>query len=165
MYPKMTVQEYRDYADLRVAALNKGLEGIPELRCASTPAGAQHGPHMDDIELKHFVDIMFKIKAECFSVEAANPQHDADWTVYENFKLPAGKSYMPGVVSHVSNTIDTPRSWRSACKSTPSLMGREQVIAGTDCGMASRVGHPEVCWAKFDAMAKGAKLASERLWK
>jgi len=166
MYPDMTVQQYRDYADLRVAALNKGLEGIPESQVRfHTCWGSQHGPHMDDIELKHFVDIMFKIKAECFSVEAANPQHDADWMVYENFKLPAGKSYMPGVVSHVSNTIEHPEVVAQRLIKYAGLMGREQIIAGTDCGMASRVGHPEICWAKFNAEVAGAKLASERLWK
>jgi 5-methyltetrahydropteroyltriglutamate--homocysteine methyltransferase len=166
MYPELTVPEYRAYADLRVEALNHGLRGIPESQVRfHTCWGSQHGPHMDDIELKHFVDIMFKIKAECFSVEAANPQHDADWLVYENFKLPAGKSYMPGVVSHASNHIEHPEVVAQRLLKYASLMGRENVIAGTDCGMASRVGHPEVCWAKFRAEVAGAKLASERLWK
>ena len=126
--------------------------------------GSQHGPHMDDIELKYIIDLILKIKAECYSVEAANPQHDHDWHVFETVKLPEGKSYMPGVVSHVSNTIEHPQLVADRLIRYARLMGKEQVIAGTDCGMGSRVGHPEVCWAKFNAMVEGAKLATKELW-
>jgi 5-methyltetrahydropteroyltriglutamate--homocysteine methyltransferase len=166
MYPDMTVPEYRKYADLRVEALNQALKDVPrELIRFHTCWGSQHGPHMDDIPLKDFVDIMFKIKAECYSVEAANPQHDADFHVFETVKLPDGASYMPGVVSHVSNTIENPQVVADRLIRYANLMGKEQVIAGTDCGMGSRVGHPEVCWAKFNAMVEGSKLASKALWK
>jgi 5-methyltetrahydropteroyltriglutamate--homocysteine methyltransferase len=166
MYPDMTVPDYRKYAEIRVEALNHALKDVPREQVRfHTCWGSQHGPHMDDIPLADIVDIMFKIKAECFSVEAANPQHDADYHVFEMVKLPDGASYMPGVVSHVSNTIEHPQVVADRLTRYANLMGREQVIAGTDCGMGSRVGHPEVCWAKFDAMVQGAKIATETLWR
>ena len=118
--------------------------------------GSGHGPHMDDIQLKHFVDIIFDVKAECFSVEAANPQHDADWTGVRGLQAAGRQVFMPGVVSHVSDRSSTPRLWPSACVQYASLVGREKVIAGTDCGLASRVGHPEIAWAKFQALVEGA---------
>ena len=165
MYPDMKVDEYRKYADLRVEALNQALKDVPREQIRfHTCWGSQHGPHMDDIELKDFVDIMLKIKAECYSVEAANPQHDADYHVFETVKLPDGASYMPGVISHVSNTIEHPQVVADRLIRYANLMGKEQVIAGTDCGMGSRVGHPEVVWAKFNAMVEGSKIATKTLW-
>jgi 5-methyltetrahydropteroyltriglutamate--homocysteine methyltransferase len=166
MYPDMSVEEYRRYADLRVEALNHALRDVPrELIRFHTCWGSQHGPHMDDIELKHIIDLIFKIKAECYSVEAANPQHDADYHVFETVKLPEGASYMPGVVSHVSNHIEHPQVVADRLIRYANLMGKENVIAGTDCGMGSRVGHPEVCWAKFNSMVKGSQLATKALWR
>ena len=165
MYPDMKVDEYRKYADLRVEALNQALKDVPREQIRfHTCWGSQHGPHMDDIELKDFVDIMLKIKAECYSVETANPQHDADYHVFETVKLPDGASYMPGVISHVSNTIEHPQVVADRLIRYANLMGKEQVIAGTDCGMGSRVGHPEVVWAKFNAMVEGSKIATKTLW-
>jgi 5-methyltetrahydropteroyltriglutamate--homocysteine methyltransferase len=165
IYPDMTLAEYHKYADLRVEALNHALKDVPrELIRFHTCWGSQHGPHMDDIGLEHIIDLIFKIKAECYSVEAANPQHDADFHVFETVKLPDGASYMPGVVSHVSNTIEHPQVVADRLIRYANLMGKEQVIAGTDCGMGSRVGHPEVCWAKFNAMAEGSKIATKALW-
>jgi 5-methyltetrahydropteroyltriglutamate--homocysteine methyltransferase len=165
MFPDMSVQDYRKYADLRVEALNHALRDLPEDRVRfHTCWGSQHGPHMADIELRDIVDLVLKIKAECYSLEAANPRHDADWLVWEDVKLPEGKSYMPGVVSHVSNHIEHPELVAQRLMTYARLMGKENVIAGTDCGMGSRVGHPEVCWAKFRMMSEGARLATERLW-
>jgi 5-methyltetrahydropteroyltriglutamate--homocysteine methyltransferase len=165
MFPDMTVSEYRKYADLRVEALNHGLRDLPESQIRfHTCWGSQHGPHMADIELRDIVDLVLKVKAECFSLEAGNPRHDTDWLVWEDVKLPDGKSYMPGVVSHVSNHIEHPELVAQRLMKYASLMGKENIIAGTDCGMGSRVGHPEVCWAKFDAMVEGSRLASQRLW-
>jgi 5-methyltetrahydropteroyltriglutamate--homocysteine methyltransferase len=165
MFPDMTVGDYRKYANLRVEALNHALAGLPADRIRfHTCWGSQHGPHRADIPLGDFVDIMLKINAECFSVEAANPQHDIDYHVWETTKLPDGKSYMPGVISHVSNHIEHPQLVAERLIRYANLMGRENVIAGTDCGMGSRVGHPEVCWAKFEAMVEGAKIATRELW-
>jgi 5-methyltetrahydropteroyltriglutamate--homocysteine methyltransferase len=165
MFPDMTVAEYHKYADLRIEALNHALNDLPEDRVRfHTCWGSQHGPHMADIELRHIVDLILKVKAESYSVEAANPQHDHDWQLWETVKLPDGKSYMPGVISHVSNHIEHPELIAQRLMRYAAIMGRENVIAGTDCGMGSRVGHPEVCWAKFRAMAEGARMASKRLW-
>jgi 5-methyltetrahydropteroyltriglutamate--homocysteine methyltransferase len=165
MFPDMTVEEYHKYADLRIEALNHALKDLPEDRVRfHTCWGSQHGPHMADIELRHIVDLILKVKAECYSVEAANPQHDHDWQLWQTVKLPEGKSYMPGVISHVSNHIEHPELVAQRLMRYAGVMGRENVIAGTDCGMGSRVGHPEVCWAKFRAMAEGARMASKRLW-
>jgi 5-methyltetrahydropteroyltriglutamate--homocysteine methyltransferase len=165
MYPDMTVDEYRRYASLRVEALNHALNGLPTDRIRfHTCWGSQHGPHRADIPLGDFVDIMLRINAECFSVEAGNPQHDTDYHVWENTKLPDGKSYMPGVVSHCTNHIEHPQLVAERLVRYANIMGRENVIAGTDCGMGTRVGHPEVCWAKFEAMVEGAKIATKQLW-
>jgi len=165
MFPDMTVDEYQRYANLRVEALNHALRGLPAGRIRfHTCWGSQHGPHRADIPLSAFVDIMLKINAECFSVEAANPQHDTDYHVWETTKLPEGKSYMPGVVSHVSNHIEHTQLVAERLIRYANLMGRENVIAGTDCGMGTRVGHPEVCWAKFEAMVEGARIATRQLW-
>ena len=165
MFPDMSVGDYRKYANLRVEALNHALAGLPTDRIRfHTCWGSQHGPHRADIPLNDFADIMLRINAECFSVEAANPQHDTDYHVWETTKLPDGKSYMPGVISHVSNHIEHPQLVAERLIRYANLMGRENVIAGTDCGMGSRVGHPEVCWAKFDAMVEGAKIATRELW-
>jgi 5-methyltetrahydropteroyltriglutamate--homocysteine methyltransferase len=119
---------------------------------------------MSDIELKHIVDIILSVRAEMISLEAANPQHDHDWQLWETVKLPEGRSYMPGVISHVSNHIEHPELVAQRLVRYANLMGRENVIAGTDCGMGSRVGHPEVCWAKFNAMVEGARIATKKLW-
>ena len=165
MYPQMSVAEYHKYAQVRIEALNHGLAGLPEDRIRfHTCWGSQHGPHMDDIELKHIADLILMVHAECYSVEAGNPQHDHDWALWEKVKLPEGKSYMPGVVSHVSNHIEHPELVAQRLVRYASVMGKENVIAGTDCGMGSRVGHAEVCWAKFRAMSEGAKLATKELW-
>jgi 5-methyltetrahydropteroyltriglutamate--homocysteine methyltransferase len=165
IYPDMTVEEYHKYAEVRIDALNHALAGLPQDRVRfHTCWGSQHGPHMDDIELKYIVDLLLKVHAECLSVEAANPQHDHDWQLWEAVKLPEGRSYMPGVVSHVSNHIEHPELVAQRLVRYAGVMGKENVIAGTDCGMGSRVGHPEVAWAKLRAMVEGARIASKQLW-
>ncbi|MGH2364808.1 MAG: cobalamin-independent methionine synthase II family protein [Chloroflexota bacterium] len=165
MNPTFTVAEYHDYAELRVEALNHALAGIPErLVRFHTCWGSQHTPHKNDIPLGEIVDLVLKVKAECYSLEAANPAHEADVHVWETVKLPAGKSYMPGVVGHCTDLIETPRLVADRLISYAKLMGRENVIAGTDCGIGSRVGHGEIAWAKLEAMAEGARIATKELW-
>mgnify|MGYP006273547221 CR=1 FL=1 len=165
MYPDMTVEEYRKYAQLRVEALNHALRDLPMDRIRfHTCWGSQHGPHMSDIELRHIVDIILSVRAECISLEAGNPRHDHDWKLWEEVKLPEGRSFMPGVISHVSNHIEHPELVAQRLVRYASVMGRENVIAGTDCGMGSRVGHPEVAWAKFKSMSEGARIATKELW-
>lgn len=165
MYPDWTVKQYRDYAWKRVEALNVALAGLPEDRVRfHTCWGSQHGPHMADIELRDIVDMVLAVKAECISIEAANPRHDHDYALWEEIKLPEGRTIMPGVISHVSNTIEHPELVAQRLERYAKIVGRERVIAGTDCGMGSRVGHGEVCWAKFNSMVEGARIATKRLW-
>jgi 5-methyltetrahydropteroyltriglutamate--homocysteine methyltransferase len=166
MFPSMTVPEYRKYASLRAEAQNHALRGLPEsLIRFHVCWGSQHGPHRDDIPLKDIIDIIFSVTAECYSIEASNGRHAHEWQVFEDFKLPEGKSLMPGVIGHSSDVIEHPELVAERLVRYANLVGRENVIAGTDCGLGSRVGHGEIAWAKLEDMAKGAALATEQLWK
>jgi 5-methyltetrahydropteroyltriglutamate--homocysteine methyltransferase len=165
MYPDMSVADYRTYARLRVDALNYGLRDIPEDRIRfHTCWGSSHGPHKNDISLRHIIDLILMVKAECVSIEASNPRHEHDWTVWQDVKLPVGKSLMPGVVGHSSDLIEDPELVAERLVRYASLVGKENVIAGTDCGLGQRTGHPEIAWAKLAASAEGARLASKQLW-
>jgi 5-methyltetrahydropteroyltriglutamate--homocysteine methyltransferase len=165
MYPEMRVAEYRPYAELRVAAINRALEGIPEDRVRLHICwGSGHGPHQNDIPLRDIVDIVLNVRAECFSVEAANPRHEYEWHVWEQTKLPAGKSLMPGVVGHATNVVEHPGTVADRLVRYARVVGRENVVAGTDCGIGTRVGHGEIAWAKLEAMVEGARLATRELW-
>jgi 5-methyltetrahydropteroyltriglutamate--homocysteine methyltransferase len=125
--------------------------------------GSWHGPHVYDIELKHVVDLMLQVDAEAYSVEAANPRHEHEWKVWKDVKLPAGKILIPGVVSHASNVVEHPELVADRIVQYAELVGRENVIAGTDCGMGNRV-HPQIGWAKFKALSEGAAMASKQLF-
>jgi len=165
MYPDMSVADYRPYAELRVAAINRALEGIPEDRVRLHICwGSGHGPHKNDIPLQDIVDIVLNVRAECFSVEAANPRHEYEWHVWEQTRLPAGKSLMPGVVGHATNVIEHPGTVADRLVRYAHVVGRENVVAGTDCGIGTRVGHGEIAWAKLEAMVEGARLATRELW-
>ena len=165
IHPEMSVPEYRRYAEVRVDALNHALRDLPTDRVRfHTCWGSGHGPHKNDIDLRHIVDIILKVDAECISIEASNPRHDNDWHVWESVKLPAGKSLMPGVVGHITNMIEHPELVAERLVRYAKLLGRENVIAGTDCGIGTRVAHPSICWAKFEAMAEGAAIATKQLW-
>jgi 5-methyltetrahydropteroyltriglutamate--homocysteine methyltransferase len=165
MFPEMSVADYRKYAQLRVDALNHALRDCPiEQIRLHVCWGSGHGPHKHDIPLKDIVDVIFNVKAECYSIEASNPRHEHEWQVFEDFKLPEGKSFMPGVIGHATDLIEHPELVALRLERYANLMGRENVIAGTDCGLGSRVGHPEIAWAKLDAMVEGARIASKKLW-
>ena len=165
MYPQMSTTEYRKYQELRIEALNHGLKGLPEDRIRFHMCwGSYHGPHKYDISLKDIVDLILKVRAGCYSIEASNPCHEHEWRVWEDVKLPDGKSLMPGVIGHYSDFIEHPRAIADRLIRYAKIVGRENVIAGTDCGIGSRVGHPQVGWAKFQAMAEGARIASRELW-
>lgn len=165
MDPSWTVEQYRDYADLRVAAINRALEGIPRDRVRLHICwGSGHGPHKNDIPLRDIVDIALKVRAQCFSVEAANPRHQYEWHVWEEVKLPAGASLMPGAVGHATNVIEHPETVADLLVRYANVVGRENVIAGTDCGIGTRVGHPEIAWAKLEALVEGARIATRQLW-
>jgi methionine synthase II (cobalamin-independent) len=114
--------------------------------------------------LKDIADLILKVHATCYSIEASNPVHDHEWRVWQDVKLPAGKMLMPGVIGHCSDFIEHPQAIADRLVRYAKIVGRENVIAGTDCGIGSRVGHPQVGWAKFQAMAEGARIATKELW-
>jgi len=162
--PTPTIAEYRKFAEVRIDALNHALAGLPEDRVRYHICwGSWHGPHTHDLPLKHLVDLMLKVKAGAYSVEAANPRHEHEWKIWKDVKLPDGKILIPGVVSHASNVVEHPELVADRIALYASLVGRENVIAGTDCGLGLRV-HPQIAWAKLKALSEGAALASKQLW-
>ncbi len=165
-YPDWTVEDMRRYLEKAVEYINHSLEGIPEDQIRFHFCwGSGHRPHVTDIELKHIADLALKIKAQGYSIEAANVRHEHEYHVWENLKLPEGKILMPGVISHATDLVEHPELVAERIVRYANLVGREHVQTGTDCGIGSRVGHEEVVWAKLAAMSEGARIASERLWK
>jgi 5-methyltetrahydropteroyltriglutamate--homocysteine methyltransferase len=165
MYPDMTVAEYRKYASLRVEALNHALSDIPEEKIRLHICwGSNHGPHKNDIPFADIIDIFLRGRAGCYSFEFANARHEHEWRVWEDVKLPAGKTIMPGVVGHASDIIEHPRLVADRLILFAKLVGKESVIAGTDCGLSARLSHPELTWAKLEALAEGARIATKELW-
>jgi 5-methyltetrahydropteroyltriglutamate--homocysteine methyltransferase len=161
----MTVPEYRAYTELRVAAINRALQGIPEEQVRLHFCwGSGHRPHKNDAPLESFIDVVFKANVQCVAFEASNPRHEWEWHVFETVKVPAGKIIMPGVIGHATDIIEHPRLIADRLVRYAQLVGRENVIAGTDCGLGTRNGHAEITWAKLAAMAEGARLASQVLW-
>jgi 5-methyltetrahydropteroyltriglutamate--homocysteine methyltransferase len=165
MHPQMSVADYRKYQEMRIDALNHGLRDLPIDRIRFHVCwGSYHGPHKYDIPLKDIADLILKVRAGAYSIEASNPCHDHEWRVWEDTKLPDGKILIPGVVGHYSDFIEHPQAIADRLVRYGKIVGRENVIAGTDCGIGSRVGHPQVGWAKFQAMAEGARIATKELW-
>ena len=165
MHPQMSVADYRKYQEMRIDALNHGLRDLPIDRIRFHMCwGSYHGPHKYDIPLKDIADLILKVRADAYSIEASNPCHDHEWRVWEDTKLPDGKILIPGVVGHYSDFIEHPQAIADRLVRYAKIVGRENVIAGTDCGIGSRVGHPQVGWAKFQALAEGARIATKELW-
>jgi 5-methyltetrahydropteroyltriglutamate--homocysteine methyltransferase len=163
--PQINVADYRTYAALRVEALNHALRDIPREKVRLHVCwGSFHGPHHDDIPLKDIADIIFSVRAMSYSIEASNPCHEHEWRVFETVKLPQGATLVPGVIGHYSDFIEHPDLVAERLVRYAKLVGRENVLAGTDCGIGTRVGHPSICWAKFAAMAEGARRATKILW-
>jgi len=163
--PAITLPEYRNYAALRVEALNHALSGIPKKQVRLHVCwGSHHGPHHDDVPLKDIIDLIFRVQAGSFSIEASNPCHEHEWRVFEEAKLPEGATLVPGVVGHCTDFIEHPDLVAERLVRYARLVGRENVLAGTDCGLGTRVGHPSICWAKFEALAEGAQRATKILW-
>jgi 5-methyltetrahydropteroyltriglutamate--homocysteine methyltransferase len=162
-------ERYYEWAELRVAALNHALEGIPAERVRYHVCfGSWHVPHTSDAPLEAIVDLILKVHADAYSIEAANPRHEHEWRVWEQVKLPPEKILLPGVITHHLVTVEHPRLVADRIIRYARLVGRENVIASTDCGFAQsdnvqRV-HPTVMWAKFEALVQGAALASRELW-
>jgi 5-methyltetrahydropteroyltriglutamate--homocysteine methyltransferase len=163
-------QRYREWAELRVEALNHALAGIPPDRIRYHVCfGSWHVPHVADAPLADIVDLVLRVNAGAYSIEAANVRHEHEWRVWEKVKLPPEKILIPGVVTHHTVTVEHPRLVADRIVNFAKLVGREGVIAGTDCGFAqgetiARV-HPQVMWAKLEALAEGARLASKELWR
>jgi 5-methyltetrahydropteroyltriglutamate--homocysteine methyltransferase len=162
-------EQYRRWAELRIEALNHALAGIPQERVRYHVCfGSWHVPHVADAPLEAILDLILQVNAGAYLIEAANVRHEHEWRVWETTRLPAGKILMPGVVTHHTTTVEHPRLVADRIVRFARLVGRENVIASTDCGFAqlehvARV-HPQVMWAKFESLAEGARLASNELW-
>jgi len=156
---------YRKWATFQVEAVNHALRGIPEDRVRFHICwGSWHGPHSGDVPLADVVDLLLKVNAQAYSVEAGNVRHEHESKVWKDTKLPDGKLLIPGVVSHATNLIEHPELVADRIIRFAKLVGRENVIAGTDCGLGGRV-HDQLAWAKLAALSEGAKLASKELWR
>jgi 5-methyltetrahydropteroyltriglutamate--homocysteine methyltransferase len=168
--PKASIAECRKWANVRVDALNHALRGIPPEKVRHhTCYGINMGPRVHDMEVKHLLDIILKIKAGGYSFEASNPRHEHEWKIWGNANLPKDKVLIPGVISHSTVLVEHPELVAERIGRFASLVGRERVIAGSDCGFATFAGskevHPSIVWAKFEALVEGARLASKELWK
>ena len=162
-------ETYRKWAELRIEALNHALQGIPEDRVRYHLCyGSWHAPHVSDAPLEEIVDLILKVNAGAYSIEAANVRHEHEWRVWEDVKLPEGKILIPGVVTHHTISVEHPRLVADRIIRYAKIVGRENVIAGTDCGFQQgarieRV-HPQVMWAKLQSLTEGARIASRELW-
>ena len=168
--PDLSVAQCRAWAVGQVEAINHALRGIPEDRVRyHTCYGINMGPRVHDMEMKDYIDIVLKIRAGAFSFEASNPRHEHEWRIWEDVKLPEGKLVIPGVITQSSVVVEHPELIAQRLERFAGLVGRENVIAGSDCGFGTQALevpeiHPAIVWAKFQAMSEGARLASERLW-
>jgi len=162
--PEPTVEDYRKFTMVRVEALNHAIRGLPQERIRFHLCwGSWHGPHTTDIPMRDIVDVMLSVNAQAYSFEAGNVRHEHEWKVWEDVKLPDGKLILPGVVSHATNVVEHPELVADRILRFAKLVGRERVIAATDCGLGGRV-HPDIAWAKLGSLAQGAALASRQLW-
>jgi 5-methyltetrahydropteroyltriglutamate--homocysteine methyltransferase len=159
---EMGLQEFRKYCSLRVEVLNHALRGIPQDRIRYHLCwGSWHGPHMFDLPLGDIVDVLMKVNAGAYLIEGANPRHEHEFMVWEKVKLPDGKILIPGVISHATPVIEHPELIAYRIRRFIDRLGVENVIAGADCGLGGRA-HPQVGWAKLNALVEGAALASGR---
>jgi 5-methyltetrahydropteroyltriglutamate--homocysteine methyltransferase len=161
----------RRWAEMYIEALNHALDGVPTERVRyHTCYGINEGPRTHDVPLRELIDLILTIDAQAYSFEAANARHEHEWRVFEEVKLPAGKAIIPGVITHTSNVVEHPEAIADRIERFARVVGRENVIAGADCGFSSQASftpdvHPTVVWAKFQALAEGAALATKRLWR
>jgi len=170
MVPPASFADYRRWLALQVEVLNEAIAGLPEDRIRYHVCwGSWPGPHTTDVPLKDIVDLVLAMKVGAFVIEGANPRHEHEWRVWENAKLPAAKLLIPGVISHATNVVEHPELVAERVVRLARLVGRENVIAGTDCGFAQgpfhRRVHPSIMWAKLGALVEGARLASAQLWR
>ncbi len=161
--PEPSVEDYKKFTMVRIEALNHAIKGLPEDRIRFHLCwGSWHGPHTTDIPMRDIVDVMLAVKCQAYSFEAGNVRHEHEWTVWQDVKLPDGKLILPGVVSHATNVVEHPELVAQRILRFANIVGRERVIAATDCGLGGRV-HPAIAWAKLEALAQGAALASRQL--
>src|SRR5881628_3371515 len=168
MIPAPPLEEYRRMQARNIDALNHALAGIPEERVRYHLCwGSWQGPHVHDLGLRDIVDLVLRVKAQAYSIEAATPRHAYEWRVWEDVNLPDGKLLIPGVIAHTTAVVEHPETVTERITNFARLVGRERVIAGVDCGFAQGAlyqrQHPSVMWAKFEALVAGARLASDRL--
>jgi 5-methyltetrahydropteroyltriglutamate--homocysteine methyltransferase len=164
MDPDWDLDRYRAWAALAVEAVNAALDGIPADRVRYHVCwGSSNRPHTTDIPLPDIVDLILRVNAQTFLIEAANARHEWEFRVWENVQLPDDKILMPGVIEHATHVVEHPQTVAERIIRFANRVGRENVIAGTDCGFRGR-SHPQVAWAKLKALAEGAELASQRLW-
>jgi 5-methyltetrahydropteroyltriglutamate--homocysteine methyltransferase len=162
--PEPPLTEFKKFERARIEALNHALRGLPQERIRYHICwGSWHGPHTTDIPLQDIVDLVLEVNAGAYSVEAGNARHEHEWRVWKDVKLPDGKLLIPGVVSHATNTVEHPQVVADRIVRYANVVGRENVIAGTDCGFGGRI-HPQIAWAKLAALSEGAKLATGELW-
>ncbi len=163
--PEPTIEEYREFTRIRVDALNYAIRGLPQDRIRFHLCwGSWHGPHTTDIELRHIVDLLLAIDASAYSFEAGNVRHDHEWSIWQDVKLPDEKVLLPGVVSHATNVVEHPDLVAQRIRRFTDAVGRERVIASTDCGLGGRI-HPDIAWAKLEALGEGARRATGALWR
>jgi 5-methyltetrahydropteroyltriglutamate--homocysteine methyltransferase len=167
--PPKTFKEYRDWVAMHADALNHAIAGIPEDRIRYHVCwGSWPGPHTTDVPLKDIIDLILRVRAGAYVIEGANPRHEHEWEVWKNVKMPKGRILIPGVISHATNVVEHPELVAQRIVRYADALGRENVIAGTDCGFAQgpfmRRVHPSIMWAKLEALVAGAKIASKTLF-
>jgi len=162
--PEPSVEDYRRFTMKRVEAINTAIAGLPAERIRFHLCwGSWHGPHVTDIPMRDIVEVMLQIDAGAYMFEAGNVRHEHEWRVWRDVELPAGKVIMPGVVSHATNVVEHPEVVADRIVRFAEGVGRENVVASTDCGLGGRV-HPQIAWAKLESLVRGAELATRRLW-
>jgi 5-methyltetrahydropteroyltriglutamate--homocysteine methyltransferase len=169
MVPPASLADYRRWVDMHVEVLNHAIAGLPPDRIRYHVCwGSWPGPHTTDVPLKDIVDLILRVKVGAYVLEGANPRHEHEWKVWQDVKLPDGKLLIPGVISHATNVVEHPELIAERIVRYARLLGRENVLAGTDCGFAQgpfyRRVHPSIMWAKLEALVAGARLASKELW-
>jgi 5-methyltetrahydropteroyltriglutamate--homocysteine methyltransferase len=163
--PEPTPADYRKFSMVRIEALNHAIKGLPEDRIRFHLCwGSWHGPHTTDVPMREIVEVMLAVKCGAYSFEAANVRHEHEWKVWQDVKLPDGKLILPGIVSHATNVVEHPELVAERIARFANLVGKERVIASTDCGLGGRV-HAQIAWAKLEALAAGAALATRQLWR
>ena len=163
--PEPAVADYKKFSMVRVEALNHAIRGLPEDRIRFHLCwGSWHGPHTTDIPMRDIVEVMLAVKCRAYSFEVANVRHEHEWKVWQDVKLPDGKLILPGIVSHATNVVEHPELVAERIARFANAVGKERVIASTDCGLGGRV-HAQIAWAKLEALAQGAALATRQLWR